>query len=102
MERGHRAALMRPPAGPLSLKPGREGVAPPSRPKVSLEVLKTCLDSVRSRTVWRSMPSKRAVLQQIKRDKLLAAVDRFGLEVHDRGEPQLRSRALAHGGRDLG
>lgn len=30
------------------------------------------------------MPSKRAVLQQFKRDELLAAVDRFGLEVHDR------------------
>ncbi len=30
------------------------------------------------------MLSKRAVLQQFKRDELLAAVDRFGLEVHDR------------------
>jgi type I restriction enzyme M protein len=30
------------------------------------------------------MPSKRAVLQQFKRNELLAAVDRFGLEVHDR------------------
>src|SRR5262245_8816252 len=30
------------------------------------------------------MPSKRAVLQQFKRDELLAAVDRFGLEVRDR------------------
>jgi type I restriction enzyme M protein len=29
-------------------------------------------------------PSKRAVLQQLKRDELLAAVDRFGLEVRDR------------------
>jgi len=30
------------------------------------------------------MPSKRAVLQRFKRDELLAAVDRFGLEVRDR------------------
>lgn len=30
------------------------------------------------------MPSKRDVLEQLKRDELLAAVDRFGLEVHDR------------------
>jgi type I restriction enzyme M protein len=30
------------------------------------------------------MPSKRAVLQQFKRGELLAAVDRFGLEVRDR------------------
>ncbi len=34
------------------------------------------------------MPSKRDVLNQLMRDELLAAVDRFGLEVHDR-----RSRA---------
>ncbi len=30
------------------------------------------------------MPSKRAVLQRFKRGELLAAVDRFGLEVRDR------------------
>src|SRR5215212_7165990 len=30
------------------------------------------------------MPSKRDVLEQLKRDELLAAIDRFGLEVHDR------------------
>jgi type I restriction enzyme M protein len=30
------------------------------------------------------MPSKRDVLEQLKRDELLAAVDRFGLEVRDR------------------
>ena len=30
------------------------------------------------------MPSKRDVLEQLKRDELLAAVDRFDLEVHDR------------------
>jgi hypothetical protein len=30
------------------------------------------------------MPSKREVLEQLKRDELLAALDQFGLEVHDR------------------
>jgi len=30
------------------------------------------------------MPSKRDVLQQLKRDELLATVDRIGLEVCDR------------------
>ena len=42
------------------------------------------------------MPSKRDVLQQLKRDELLAAVDRFGLEVRDRRVRDELVEALAH------
>lgn len=42
------------------------------------------------------MPTKRDVLQHLKRDELLAAADRFDLEVTDRRARAVTANALAN------
>jgi type I restriction enzyme M protein len=42
------------------------------------------------------MPSKRDVLEQLKRDELLAAADQFNLEIRDRRVRDEIVAALAH------